>query len=183
VIDIRYWAYTADGRQYAPEGGKNLAPRQHLRQTKQKPGGFAAVVKAVREYRTRYPAKAVTYFADMNCPSLRDGWAVLIGGGSLPNVKLPDQLATIIPTLLPADGVITSEQEWCLANATHNYVIYTEKIGQEIEATVPKVSASYRVHWVDSESGEMQADEDVAAGPLRLRAKTNVLWLELPNAK
>ena len=68
VIDIRYWAYTAGGELYAPEGGKNLAPRQHLRQTKQKPGGFAAIVKAVREYRTRYSDKAVTYYADMNCP-------------------------------------------------------------------------------------------------------------------
>ena len=110
MIDIRYWAYTADGGLYAPEGGKNLAPRQHLRQTRQKPGGFAAIVKAVREYRTRYPDKAVTYYADMNCPSGRDGWAVLMGGGSLPNVKLPDELAQVIPTLQPADGVVDCDE-------------------------------------------------------------------------
>ena len=116
VIDIRYWAYTAGDGLYAPEGGKNLTPRQHLRQTKLKPGGFAAIVKAVREYRTRYPDKAVTYYADMNCPSGRDGWAVLIGGGSLPNVKLPDRLAKVIPTLMPADGIVSGEGQWCLAN-------------------------------------------------------------------
>ena len=106
VIDIRYWAYTADGGLYAPKGGQNLAPRQHLRQTRQKPGGFAAIVKAVREYRDRYPDKAVIYYADENCPSSRDGWAVLIGGGSLPNVKLPAELAKIIPSMQPADGIV-----------------------------------------------------------------------------
>ena len=73
VIDIRYWAYTAGDGLYAPEGGRNLAPRQHLRQTKLRPGGFEAIAKAVREYRTRFPDKAVTYYADMNCPSSRDG--------------------------------------------------------------------------------------------------------------
>ena len=30
IIDIRYWHYKVDGL-YAPEGGKNLAPRQHAR--------------------------------------------------------------------------------------------------------------------------------------------------------
>ncbi len=38
VIDIRYWAYTADGELYAPDGGQNLAPRQHLRQTTSEAG-------------------------------------------------------------------------------------------------------------------------------------------------
>jgi hypothetical protein len=112
VIDIRYWAYTADDQLYAPEGGKNLAPRQHLRQTRQKPGGPAAIVKAVREYRARYPDKAITYYADMHCPSGRDGWAVLFGGGSLPNVKLPDRLAKVIPSLMPTDGVISGDGQW-----------------------------------------------------------------------
>ena len=70
VIDIRYWAYTADDGLYAPKGGQNLAPRQHLRQTRLKPGGAAAIVKAVREYRDRYPDKAVLYNAEENCPSI-----------------------------------------------------------------------------------------------------------------
>ena len=184
VIDIRYWAYTAGDGLYAPEGGKNLTPRQHLRQTKLRPGGFAAIVKAVREYRTRYPDKAVTYYADMNCPSGRDGWAVLMGGGSLPNVKLPDQLAKIIPTLTPADGIVTGKGQWCLANADRDYVIYTDTIGREIEVNVPNASTRYRVHWIDSNSGEMQSGEEVAASrPIRLRAKSNVLWLERVNAK
>jgi len=184
VIDIRYWAYTAGDGLYAPEGGKNLTPRQHLRQTKLRPGGFDAIVKAVREYRTRYPDKAVTYYADMNCPSSRDGWAVLMSGGSLPNVKLPDQLAKIIPTLTPADGIVAGKGQYCLANSGRDYVIYTDTIGREIEAKVPDASARYRVHWIDSKSGEMQSGDGVAAPrPIRLRAKSNVLWLERINAE
>ena len=31
LIDIRYWHYQTDGTAYAPQGGQNLAPRQHAR--------------------------------------------------------------------------------------------------------------------------------------------------------
>jgi hypothetical protein len=31
VIDIQYWWYQSDGKVYAPEGGKNLSPRQWSR--------------------------------------------------------------------------------------------------------------------------------------------------------
>ena len=153
VIDIRYWAYTAGDGLYAPEGGKNLSPRQHLRQTKLKSGGFAAIVKAIREYRNRYPDKAVTYYADMNCPSGRDGWAVLMGGGSLPDVKLPDKLSRIVTTLQPNDGIVDGEGQWCLADSDRNILVYTESIGKDVELTVPRGS-TWHVHWVDSASGD-----------------------------
>jgi hypothetical protein len=179
VIDIRYWAYTEGDGLYAPEGGKNLSPRQHVRQTKLRPGGFASIVKAVREYRKRYPDKAVTYYADMNCPSGRDGWAVLMGGGSLPNVTLPNELAKIVPTLTPVESVVPREGQWCIANAKGDSVVYTAANGREIEVNVPAGPPGYRVHWVDSSSGEIQSGEKIpAASPIRLRAKTNVLWLE-----
>jgi len=178
LIDIRYWAYTADGGLYAPEGGKNLSPRQHLRQTKLKPGGFAAIVKAVREYRLRYPDKAVTYYADMNCPSSRDAWAVLMGGGSLPTVKLPEKLLRNVSSLKPKDGIVDADACWSLADSDRNVLIYTESIGKDIELTTPRKSA-WKVHWIDSASGEMQSGDNVEADPkIRLRAKTNVLWLE-----
>jgi len=183
VIDIRYWAYTEGDGLYAPEGGKNLSPRQHVRQTKLRPGGFASIIKAVREYRKRYPDKAVTYYADMNCPSGRDSWAVLMGGGSLPNVKLPNELAKIAPTFMPAEGVVSGAGQWCLANPKGDYVVYTAAIGREIEVNLPADPPGYRVHWVDSSSGEIQSVEKIpAARPIRLRAKTNVLWLERDSA-
>jgi len=167
---------------YAPKGGQNLAPRQHLRQTREKPGGPAAIVKAVREYRTRYPDKAVLYHAAENCPSTNDGWAVLVGGGSLPGVKLPEKLAREIPYLKPTDGVVAGPDQWCLTSPGRDYVIYTTRVGQPIEIPFQSELASYRVNWIDAKSGEVTTDQEVtAAGPVKLPAKTNVLWLERTN--
>ncbi|MDE6358600.1 MAG: pectate lyase, partial [Duncaniella sp.] len=62
IIDIRYWHYKTDGL-YAPEGGKNLAPRQHARKMKVGKVTFDEAYKAVSEYRTKYHDNAVTYYA------------------------------------------------------------------------------------------------------------------------
>lgn len=81
IIDIRYWHYQADGTAYAPKGGENLAPRQHARLLKPKKTSFEQVYRAVKEYRTKYPTKAVMYSGD-NYPEF--GIAVLMAGGSMP---------------------------------------------------------------------------------------------------
>lgn len=95
LIDIRYWGYRSDGSLYAPQGGKNLAPRQHAR--KVNPGGrsFESIYKAVAEYRTKYPDKPVIYsegsftntgWSVFNYSEEENndlGWAVFMAGGSL----------------------------------------------------------------------------------------------------
>jgi hypothetical protein len=178
IIDIRYWAYTAGGELYAPQGGQNLAPRQHLRQTRQRPGGFDAVVRAVREYRARYPGKAVTYYADMHCPSSRDGWAVLIGGGSLPNLRLPDALATVIPTMAPADNIISKGHAWCLVNDRGDCLVYSD-IGDTLQLRLPIATAHYRPHWIDPETAQVTPAGGTIVGPVfRTPAISHVLWLQ-----
>jgi hypothetical protein len=178
LVDIRYWAYTAGGGLYAPEGGKNLAPRQFLRPTRQKAGGFEAIVKAVREYRTRFPDMAVTYYAGEECPSISDGWAVLIGGGSLPDVKLPARLAEVIPTMQPTDGIVSGRGQWCLGRPGGDYLIYAEDRAQTLNVNLPGPPARYRVHWIDR-SGDMTSSSNVTADrPVRLRPQANALWLE-----
>lgn len=87
IIDIRYWHYKTDGI-YAPEGGKNLAPRQHMRKMKVGKTTFEEAYKAVNEYRQKYPQKAVTFYAQ-NYPGL--GWAILMAGGSCPNIPVTDE--------------------------------------------------------------------------------------------
>lgn len=86
IIDIRYWHYNTDSI-YAPEGGKNLAPRQHARKMKVGKVTFDEAYKAVSEYRTKYPGKAVTYYAQ-NYPDM--AWAVFMGGGSLAGIPVSD---------------------------------------------------------------------------------------------
>ncbi|MDE5954159.1 MAG: pectate lyase, partial [Duncaniella sp.] len=86
IIDIRYWHYKTDGL-YAPEGGKNLAPRQHARKMKVGKVTFKEAYKAVSEYRGKYPDKAVTYYAQ-NYPDM--AWAVFMAGGSLAGIPVKD---------------------------------------------------------------------------------------------
>jgi hypothetical protein len=83
IIDIRYWMYRDDGSLYAPQGGLNLAPRQHGRLTA--PGRVSAesVRRAVSEYRALYPEKAVLYYSE---GFSQHGRAVFEGGGSLSGV-------------------------------------------------------------------------------------------------
>ena len=87
VIDIQYWFYRADGSLYAPKGGLNLSPRQHARQVAPGETSAAQVYRAVKEYRDRYPNKAVIYSA---AGAREYPWAVLIAGGSLPVVPQVD---------------------------------------------------------------------------------------------
>lgn len=87
MIDIRYWHYNNEGL-YAPEGGKNLAPRQHARKMNVGNVSFDNVYKAVSEYRSKYPTKAVTYNAK-NYDTL--GWASFMAGGSLASIPVTDK--------------------------------------------------------------------------------------------
>lgn len=94
IIDIRYWHYQADGSVYAPMGGQSLAPRQHARLLKPRKTSFEQVYRAVKEYRDKYPGKAVIYSGD-SYPEF--AIAAFMAGGSL--ALLP---ATTDPELLKA---------------------------------------------------------------------------------
>ena len=80
LIDIRYWHYQADGTIYEPKGGQNLAPRQHTRLLKPKKTSFEQVYRAVKEYKEKFPNKAVVYSADSYAEF---GIAAFLAGGSL----------------------------------------------------------------------------------------------------
>jgi hypothetical protein len=59
VIDLTYWWRTADGQEFAPKGGQNLAPRQHLRLWKGGKPSAATIAATAQDYRARFPGKAV----------------------------------------------------------------------------------------------------------------------------
>ena len=80
IINIEQWYYTDKGI-YAPEGGKNLAPRQYLRRIRPAKTTYESVYKSVSEYRKAYPDKAVIY-TGASYPQM--GKAVLDAGGSCP---------------------------------------------------------------------------------------------------
>ena len=109
IIDIRYWHYKTrgsaggrgikdDGKDvYDPQGGLNLAPRQHARVQPVGKVSFSDAYRAVCEYRQRYPEKAVLYYAQ-NYPE--QAWAILMAGGSGAGVKIADTtLRKQLPTM------------------------------------------------------------------------------------
>ncbi len=59
VIDLTYWFRNAAGQEFAPLGGKSLAPRQHQRLFKGKRPDADSIAAMAREYRERFPGKAV----------------------------------------------------------------------------------------------------------------------------
>lgn len=120
IIDIRYWHYRTDGTVYAPEGGKNLAPRQHSRKMKVGKMGYKEAYKAVGEYRTKYPDKAVVLYAQ-NYPD--HGWAVLMGGGSCPVLHVDDKefladvpLMNVVPSTTDDYEMIAGEKQGAVLN-------------------------------------------------------------------
>lgn len=171
VIDIRYWHYQADGTAYAPAGGKDLAPRQHARQLHPKASSFEQVVRAVREYRTKFADKAVIYSGD----GLEHGWAVLMGGGSLPDIraKLDPELLAAIVGMKPAELVAADRQSptlhslgdgaWCLAETGANYLVYSAD-AKPISLDLSAAKGELSVRWINPETGQMTEGPAVTGG-------------------
>ena len=98
VIEIEQWFYHGQ-KLYAPEGGKNLAPRQHLRLTKTGNPDAHDIYRTVAETHRQNPEKAVVYYAKAYD---RAPWAVVFAGGSCPHVKIADaSLAKALVTMRP----------------------------------------------------------------------------------
>ncbi len=171
VIDIRYWHYNTKGL-WASAEGKNMAPRQWIRRMPLGSVGFNEVYKAVREYRDRYPEKAVLYYS----PSYNtSGWAVLMAGGSLPNLRINNEaLAEALPTMRPADG----NDCLVLGNADKGYVVYTRG-GQPSLSVAP---GQYRLYEVSQRSGDVKMIDKAIKGngtlTIPAAREGTVYWLE-----
>jgi hypothetical protein len=59
IIDLTYWFRNSEGVEFSPSGGQSLAPRQHQRAFKGKRPTTESIAAMAREYRERFPGKAV----------------------------------------------------------------------------------------------------------------------------
>ncbi|SHL54143.1 hypothetical protein SAMN05443543_102468 [Flavobacterium flevense] len=157
VIDIRYWYYKEDGSLYAPQGGVNLAPRQHARQMKVGKETDAQVYRAVREYRDKYSNKAVIY----STPGAnRFGWPVLMAGGSLaaiPKIVVPgfhDALANM--KTVSAENYNSSF--WTLEDKGEAYLYYFQNETQA-KLDLSDYKGTFEVYWINAENGNQIAKE------------------------
>lgn len=171
IIDIRYWHYNTKGL-WAAQEGKSMAPRQWIRKYPLGSVGFNEVYKAVREYRDRYPDKAVIYYS----PSYNTaGWAVLMAGGSLPNLRIQNAaLAEALPMMTPSEG----NDCLVLGNADKGYLLYARGSHPSVDVA----NGQYRLYEVSQRSGEVKMVNKALKGNGSLsipNAKENaVYWLE-----
>lgn len=175
LIDIRYWCYARNGELYAPLGGVSLSPRQQLRRSRQPSADFRSIARSVREYRLRYPQKAVAYFAEMYCKSPREGWAVLMGGGSLAAVPpLPEPLARALVDMAP-EPVDEGAAGLTLSSPTGGRLVYLLDDNRPAKLDLPAAS---RLAWIDPRSGRVTAEESHPAGAAELTPQAPVLWIQ-----
>ncbi|GGH10348.1 hypothetical protein GCM10011418_08730 [Sphingobacterium alkalisoli] len=171
VIDIRYWHYQGDGSPHAPEGGKNLAPRQH---------GFGKktsaqqVYRAVSEYRNKYPEKAVTYHGN-NYPEM--AWAVFMAGGSMANLPaVGDGAFYRAAATMKAESV---QDTWIL-KGKDDAIVYQPEVDQ-LKTYLPDFRGTYTVRFVDPKSGKIVGEERLNIDKKALSKKYNasgyILWI------
>lgn len=149
IIDIRYWHYKSDGTTYAPEGGKNLAPRQHARQMKVGKVTFNEAYKAVSEYREKYPEKAVTFYAQ-NYPDM--AWAVFMAGGSLPvlpEINDPSFLNDAAKMHVEKTG---TDGYYKLEKTGLGVIVYSQS---KENFALPLAAGTYSLKQIDQKSGKV----------------------------
>jgi hypothetical protein len=179
VIDIRYWYYQADGKVYAPQGGQNLAPRQHARLLKPKATSPQQVYRAVLEYKLRFPEKAVIYSADAWD---KNGWAALMAGGSLAALKIKETEFLQAAASMQPVAKDTAASQWVLQNDKTGYIIYDIR-DNSISVDLTKTTGSYEVIWVNMTNGDVQKNgQSVNGGKAVVLSKPKnsnwVLWLK-----
>lgn len=147
IIDIRYWHYKVDGI-YAPEGGKNMAPRQHARKMKVGKVTYKEAYRAVSEYRKRFPEKAVTYYAQ-NYPDM--AWAVLMAGGSCPVIPVRDKTFLRDVATMNIEETGTNEYQK-LVKSDIGCVIYSHS---EVEIPIQLRPGKYLLKYINPKTGEI----------------------------
>ncbi len=167
IIDIRYWHYKTDGL-YAPEGGKNLAPRQHARKMSVGKVTFDEAYKAVSEYRTKYPDKAVTYYAQ-NYPAM--AWAVFMAGGS--GAGIPQVEGDFLSDAADMTIANPDAEGYKMLSGSKGSIVYAN--GSTDIAITP---GKYRVYSVDAATGKTQvvAKSAKSDGTYTLPSSKGIYW-------
>ncbi|MFV0541507.1 MAG: DUF6298 domain-containing protein [Aestuariibaculum sp.] len=162
LIDIRYWYYREDGTVYAPEGGKNLAPRQHARKMKTGKETEEQVYRAVHEYRKKYPEKAVLYSTNA---ALRFGWAVLMAGGTLANIPQVEiySFKTALTQMQPNKHNDYKSDCWSLEDQGESYLFYL-KDTKNLIVDLSHYKGEFNMFWIDAEDGTVQSENVIQGG-------------------
>ncbi|MEQ8241092.1 MAG: DUF6298 domain-containing protein [Cyclobacteriaceae bacterium] len=179
VIDIRYWWYgeAKDGsvELYAPEGGVNLAPRQHARLTRTPKETFETTYAAVLEYRSAYPNKAVIVNTNRSSDF---GWAVFMAGGSLMNIPIiPDQDFLKDASLMTPEKGNTAYQ---LINESSGERILYNQSSSAVSIDLRNYSGNYEIKWINPKTGDkLSQTTSLQGGKINeIKTEAEILWLD-----
>ena len=168
VIDFHYWWRTDKG-EFAPPGGKNLAPRQFERQWHGGRPNDANLASMAAEYRAKFPTKPLI------CDFDAAGWAWVCAGGSMPRLpKTTDaKLLAAIPRMR-AMSEASNDGCWVLCEAGMQMLVY---LGGGAELDLSKETGSFRANVVDPRTGVVTPGEIVKAGSKVNSPNTTIVWL------
>jgi hypothetical protein len=169
VIDFRYWWRTAKG-EFAPPGGKNLAPRQFERQWRGGRPTDTDLAGMAAEYRARFPGKPVI------CDFETAAWAWVCAGGSLPRLpKSTDaRLLAAIPRMPPWKSDVPATQ-WALREPGRQMLVYSSG---RTELDLSPETGHFLLNEINPRTGEVTSGVRLIAGPIMALPPTSVVvWL------
>ncbi len=198
AIDMRYWQYRPDGSLWAPPGGRNLAFREAIVADFGRSGDTPPdttpqqVYRQVREYRDRYPDKAIVAWNGGAGPI-----TILMAGGAEAlmlnrsagqgqgrtvdrtplDAFVREHLAGVLMKMRPRDGV--AAETWCLADGEDRSVLLYSLAGDSIRLLRALRGARYQGVWFDPRTGDTHAAE---APGTEIRKPSAEAWLLLLNA-
>ena len=176
VIDTRYWQYRPDGRLWAPPGGRNLAFREMITKEFGRQGDAPPdttperVYRQVREYRDRFPGKAVVAWHSGAGPV-----PILMAGGAQALMRNPaagqsqgvtadrtpldafvrEHLARVLVRMSPRDGLLEdAARTWCLADARGDAVLIYSLAGPSVTLARTLPRGGYAGLWFDPRTGD-----------------------------
>jgi hypothetical protein len=176
VIDTRYWQYRPDGKLWAPPGGRNLAFREMITAEFKRSGDAppdttpAQVYRQVREYRDRFPDRAVVAWHSGAGPI-----PILMAGGAQALMRNPaagqsqgaqsdrtkldpfvrERLSPSLPRMSPLDGVLEdAANNWCLSDPPSETVLIYSLNGPSVTLARALPRTVYTGLWFDPRTGE-----------------------------
>ena len=176
VIDMRYWQYRPDGSLWAPPGGQNRAFREMINEDFGRAGDnpppttAEQIYRQVREYRDRFPDKAIVAWYGGVGPI-----PVLMAGGAQVLMRNPaagqsqaagpdstildgfvrEHLANVLMKMVPRDHVLEdAAHAWCLADARSEAVLIYSLAGPTIKIAQPLPHKDFNGMWFDPRTGK-----------------------------
>ena len=166
LIDFRYWWRTDKG-EFAPPGGKNLAPRQFERQWRGGKPNDANLAGMAAEYRAKFPTKPLI------CDFDSAGWAWVCAGGSMPRLpKTTDaKLLAAIPRMTRW-AEASKDGRWVLREPAKQMLVFG---GGELDLSGE--TGAFRMNTINSRTGQMTPSEVIQAGGTVKLPTGSIIWL------